>query len=249
MRLVVIAPIVLALAMSAPAIGQTTPLDRLLGKIPSIFGNGSGQPKVTIPSTPILPGLTAVADRTAPGDAAGFDLGGFRLGMSEAAVIATMKARGLRAEGATRFVDFESQVRSAIGMRGGQAGATEGNVLGEATYRDDAGGTYMLKMLVWPDGSHLESITYLAPQGTAVAEWRRMLTAKWGRPVQETIRDQWQAAWGTRASDAVTARAELGPRGGSVRIASPDGAYQRPGALVEQAVDGFMATRARKPTL
>lgn len=250
MRLAVILPIVCALATSAPAIGQNTPLDRLLGKIPPIFGSGPGQPKVSIPATPVLPGLTTVADRTAPGDAVGFDLGGFRLGMSEAAIEATMKARGLKAEGVTRFVDFESQVRSAINTRDGQGGAgTKRSVLGEASLRDDAGGTYMLRMLVWPDGSHLESVTYLAPQGTAVADWQRMLTAKWGRPREESVRDQWQATWGTRGSDRVSARAELGPRGGSVRISSPDGTAQRPGALVDQAVDAFMAANARKPAL
>lgn len=250
MRLAVILSIVCVVATPAPAIGQNSPLDRLLGKIPPIFGSGPGQPKVSIPATPVLPGLTIVADRAGPGDAAGFDLGGFRLGMSEAAIEATMKARGLKAEGVTRFVDFESQVRSLINIRGGQGGAeTKRSVLGEASLRDDAGGTYMLRMLVWPDGSHLESVTYLAPQGTAVADWQRMLTAKWGRPREESVRDQWQATWGTRGSDGVTARAEVGPRGGTVRISSPDGSHARPGALVEQATDSFMAARARKPTL
>ncbi len=250
MRLAAIVPIVCALATSAPAIGQNSPLDRLLGKIPPFFGSGLGQPKITVPTTPVLLGLTTVAERAGPGDAAGFDLGGFRLGMSEAAVEATMKARGLKAEGVTRFVDFESQVRSAINTRGGQGGVeTKRSVLGEATILDDAGGRFMLRMLVWPDGAHLESITYLAPQGTTVADWQRMLTAKWGRPREESVRDQWQAMWGRRGSDRVTARAELGPRGGSVRISSPDGTADRPGVLVEQAVDNFMATHGRKPAL
>lgn len=64
------------------------------------------------PAPPVLPGLTTVADRAGPGDAAGSELGGFRLGMSTAAIEATMKAHDLRVKGVTRFVDFKSQVRT-----------------------------------------------------------------------------------------------------------------------------------------
>ena len=246
MRLTFALPFLCLLA--APALAQT-PLDKLLEKVPSLFGSPSG-PRVALPPTPDIPALTRPAERTAAGDPATFDLGGFRLGMSEAAIDANVRARRLKAAAVTRFVDFESQVRSRINARGGVGGGeTKRGALGEATLQDDAGGRYMLKLLVWPDGSHLSEITYLAPEGTSVVEWRRMLTEKWGRPREEKVGDQLRARWGSGAWNKVTARADLGPRGGTVTITSPDGVSEQPTRLVEQAADAFIAGRAKKPTL
>lgn len=92
MHTAVVLPILLALTISVPTSGQTTPFDRLPGKIPSIFGSGPGQPKGRRPQhPPVLPGLTTVADQAGSVDAAGLELGGFRLGMSKAAIKVTYK--------------------------------------------------------------------------------------------------------------------------------------------------------------
>ena len=242
--------IALVIAPAAvPATAQRAPITKLLDKIPSVFGSGPKQPAITLPATPVIVGLTRAADRSIAGDPVTFDLGGFRLGMSEAEVSAVIASRNLTNRGVTRYVDFESQVRSLINIRGGVGGVeTRRGVLGEATLQDDAGGRYMLKTLVWPDGAHLSSIVYLAPQGTATAEWRRMLVEKWGRPREEQPGDTFGARWGSGTS-AFRASADLGPRGGTVEIAQPEGSSQQPGKLVEQAADAFIAARAKKPTL
>ncbi|MDQ1229687.1 hypothetical protein [Sphingomonas sp. SORGH_AS_0879] len=242
--------IALVIGLAAvPATAQRPPITKLLDKIPSVFGSGPKQPAITLPATPVILGLTRAADRSVAGDPVTFDLGGFRLGMSEAEVTAVIASRKLTNRGVTRYVDFESQVRSLINIRGGVGGVeTRRGVLGEATLQDDAGGRYMLKTLVWPDGAHLSSIVYLAPQGTAAAEWRRMLVEKWGRPREEQPGDTFGARWGGGTS-AFRAAANLGPRGGTVEIAQPEGSSQQPGKLVEQATDAFIAARARKPSL
>lgn len=242
--------IALVIGLAAvPATAQRAPITKLLDKVPSLLGSGPKQPSITMPATPVIVGLTKAADRTVASDPATYDLGGFRLGMSEAEAEAVAKRRGLTTKTVTRYVDFETQVRSAINMRGGAAGVpTKRGVLGEATLVDDAGGRYMLKTLVWPDGAHLSSIVYLAPQGTTGADWRRMLVEKWGRPREEQTGDTFTASWGGVGS-GFHASASLGPRGGFVEIAQPDGTRQQPGKLVEQAADGFIAARAKKPTL
>lgn len=242
--------IALVIGLAAvPATAQRAPITKLLDKVPSLLGSGSKQPSITMPATPVIVGLTKAADRTVANDAATYDLGGFRLGMSEAEAEAVAKGRGLTTKAVTRYVDFETQVRSAINMRGGAAGVpTKRGVLGEATLVDDAGGRYILKTLVWPEGAHLASIVYLAPQGTTAAEWRRMLVEKWGKPRDEQTGDTFTARWGGVGS-GFHASASLGPRGGTVEIAQPDGTRQQPGKLVEQAADGFIAARAKKPTL
>jgi len=235
---------------AVPATAQRAPITKLLDKIPSVFGSRPTQPVITMPATPVIVGLTRAADRSVPGDPVTFDLGGFRLGMSEAEVSEVAMSRKLITKGATRFVDFEGQVRSAINIAGGAGGApTRRSVLGEATLQDDAGGRYMLRMLVWPDGSHLSGITYIAPQGTAAADWRQMLVTKWGTPHQESGRDTFSARWGKAGLDGYHADADVGLRGGTVGIGSPDGSSRRPAALVAQATDAFIAARARKPTL
>lgn len=232
-----------------PAVAQRPPVTKLLDKIPSVFGSGPKQPAITVPATPVIVGLTHAADRSVAGDPVTFDLGGFRLGMNEAEVSAVIEARKLTNRGMTRFVDFESQVRTLINIRGGAGGvATRGGVLGEATLQDDAGGRYMLKMLVWPDGSHLSSIVYLAPRGTTAAEWRRMLVEKWGKPREEELGETFTGRWGN-AGSGFRASANVGARGGTVEIAQPDGSRQQPSRLVDQATDAFIAARAKKPTL
>lgn len=242
--------IALVIGLAAvPASAQRAPITRLLDKIPSLLGSGPMQPSITMPATPVIVGLTKAADRTVASDPATYDLGGFRLGMSEAEAEAVAKGRGLTTKTVMRYVDFETQVRSAINIRGGAAGVpTKRGVLGEATLVDDAGGRYMLKTLVWPDGAHLASIVYLAPQGTAVAEWRRMLVEKWGKSREEQMGDTFTAHWGG-AESGYRAAANIGPRGGTIEIVQPDGTRQRPGKLVEQAADAFITARARKPTL
>ncbi|MGW8135845.1 hypothetical protein [Sphingomonas sp. UBA4815] len=242
--------IALVIGLAAmPAAAQRAPITKLLDKVPSLLGSGPKQPSITSPATPVIVGLTKPADRTATSDPATYDLGGFRLGMSEAEAEAVARERGFTTKRVLRYVDFETQVRSAINVRGGAAGVpTMRGVLGEATLVDDAGGRYMLKTLVWPDGAHLSSIVYLAPQGTAAADWRRMLVEKWGRLREEQTGDTFTARWGG-VGNGFRASASLGPRGGTVEIAQPDGTRQQPGKLVEQAADGFIAAHARKPTL
>lgn len=242
--------IALVIGLAAvPAAAQRAPITKLLDKVPSLLGGGPKQPEITLPDTPAIVGLTRPAERTVANDAATYDLGGFRLGMSEAEAEAVASTRHLTTRTVTRYVDFETQVRSAINVRGGAAGVpTKRGVLGEATLTDDAGGRYMLKTLVWPDGAHLSSIVYLAPQGTTAADWRRMLVEKWGRPREEQTGDTFTARWGG-AGGGFHAAASLGLRGGTIEIAQPDGTRQQPGKLVEQAADAFIAARARKPTL
>ncbi|WP_454280324.1 hypothetical protein [Sphingomonas sp. Marseille-Q8236] len=243
--------IALVIGLAAvPAAAQRAPITKLLDKIPSVFGNGPKQPAITMPTTPVIVGLTRAADRSVADDPVTFDLGGFRLGMSEEEVSVVIATRKLTSRGVTRFVDFESQVRSAINIRGGVGGVeTRRSVLGEATLQDDAGGRYTLRMLVWPDGAHLSGITYIAPQGTAADEWRQMLVTKWGTPHQESSRDTFSARWGKAGLDGYHADADVGPRGGTVGIGLPDGSSQRPAALVAQAADAFFAARATKPVL
>jgi len=234
---------------AVPAAAQRAPITKLLDKIPSVFGTGPKQPAITMPATPVIVGLTRAADRSVAGDPVTFDLGGFRLGMSEAEISAVIATRKLTSRGVTRFVDFESQVRSAINISGGVGGVeTRRGVLGEATLQDDAGGRYVLKTLVWPDGAHLSSIVYLAPQGTTVAEWRRMLVEKWGTAREEQPGDTFAARWSKNGS-GFRASANVGPRGGTVEIAPPEGSAQQPGRLVEQAADALIAARAKKPVL
>ncbi|WP_017977974.1 hypothetical protein [Sphingomonas melonis] len=242
--------IALVIGLAAvPAVAQRAPITRLLDKVPSLLGSGPKQPSIPMPATPVIVGLTKAADRTVVNDAATYDLGGFRLGMSEAEAEAVARERGLTTKRVLRYVDFETQVRSAINIRGGSAGVpTKRGVLGEATLVDDAGGRYMLKTLVWPDGAHLSSIVYLAPQGTTAAEWRRMLVEKWGKPREDETRETFTARWGG-AGNGFRAAANVGPRGGTIEIAQPDGSRQQPGKLVEQAADAFIAARAKKPTL
>lgn len=234
---------------AVPAAAQRAPLTKLLDKIPSVLGNEPKQPAIVMPATPTIVGLTKAADHTVTGNVATYDLGGFRLGMSQTNAEAVVSARRLTTKNVLRHVDFESQVRSLINIRGvAGGGETRRGVLGEATLVDDAGGRYMLKTLVWPDGAHLSSIVYLAPPGTAPAEWRRMLVEKWGKPREEQTGDTFTARWGG-ANGGFRASADLGRRGGSVSIAPPEGFSQQPGRLVEQAADAFVAARARKPAL
>lgn len=250
MRPAAIVSVVCAVTLSTSATGQRAPITRLLDRIPPIFGSAPNQPKIVIPPTPALPGLTSVVERAAPSDAVGFDLGGFRLGMSEAQVDEIVRSRGMRPGIVTRGVDFESSVRSLVNTRGGQGGEeNRRGVLSEANVEDDAGGRYTLRMLTWPDGAHLYDVVYVAAQGTSAAEWRRILADKWGRPRAQDGHDGFVARWGapTAAGFRVTAQFESG--GLSVALQAPEGSAQRPAALVDQAADAFFAARARKPSL
>ncbi len=248
MRLVVIP--LYALVMSVPAIGQRAPATRLLDRIPSIFGKGVDQPSLSIPPTPIIPGLTVVDDRKAPGDARGFDLAGFRLGMSEQQVDAVVRSRGLKPGIVTRGVDFESSVCSLVNTRGGRGGEeNRRGVLSEANVEDDAGGRYTLRLLSWPDGAHLYDIVYVAAQGTSAAEWRRMLVGKWGRPRTDAAGGEFVARWGAATPAGFRALAQLGSGGGTIELRSPEGSAERQGALVAQAADAFFSSGARRPAL
>jgi hypothetical protein len=240
--------VVLSCIVAVPVAAQTPLAQQLLNKVPSLFGSAVA-PRLMLPATPDVLGLTRSADRTVAGDPATFDVGGFRLGMSEEAVVANARAHGLKDGGTTRVSNFASQVRSLISVRGGAGGAETGKgVLGEVTLRDDAGGSYALHLLAWPDGAHLSAITYLAPQGTSAADWRQTLTAKWGRPARVTPGADLDARWGGGAGQA-GATALLGPRGGTVTLAAPDGMSARAAQLVEQTADAFFAARAKRPSI
>ncbi|MBD8546729.1 hypothetical protein [Sphingomonas sp. CFBP 8760] len=250
MRFAIVIPVICTLAAPLPASSQRAPTTRLLDRIPPIFGSGPNQPGLVIPSTPVMPGLTAVADHAKPGDAVGFDLGGFRLGMSEAQVDAVVRTRHMTPGIITRGVDFESSVRSLINTRGGAGGEeTHRGVLSEANVEDDAGGRYTLRMLTWPDGAHLYDIVYVAAQGTAAAEWRRMLVGKWGRPRTDDGGSDLTARWGATTPAGFRATVRLGSDGGTILLQAPEGSAERPYALVAQAADAFFSTRARKPAL
>ncbi len=250
MRHVAIVLVASAVALPASANGQRAPVTRLLDKIPPIFGRGPNQPKLVIPPTPIIPGLTTVAQHAAPDDAVGFDLGGFRLGMSEAQVDEIVRSRHMVPGIITRGVDFESSVRSLVNTRGGAGGEeNRRGVLSEANVEDDAGGRYTLRMLSWPDGAHLYDVVYVAAQGMSAAEWRRILVGKWGRPRTDDGRNDFVARWGapTTAGFRVTAQFESGVL--SIALHAPEGSAQRSATLIDQAADSFFSTRARKPTL
>ncbi len=236
------------LPLDVGAAAAQGPIRKLIDKMPSLLG-APKQPVVPMPSTPIITGLTQPAATTVAGEASTFDLGGFRLGMSEAQIQQVLQARGYRTSRVMRVVDFEGQVRTAVNTRGGHGGLpSRGSVLGEASLKDGVGGTYTLKTIVWPDGAHLSSISYLPPPGTSIEEWRRILVGKWGNPSKEEARDTLNAEWAGRPS-AGRAVAQVGPSGGSVYIDSPEGSRSRAGALVDTAADSFFASSARKPSL
>lgn len=250
MRPAIFTSVICSLALSTSASGQRAPATRLFDKIPPLLGSGPNQPRLVTPATPVLPGLTAVADHAAPGDAVGFDLGGFRFGMSEAQVDAIVRSRGMKPGIVTRGVDFESSVRSLVNTRGGFGGEeNRRGVLSEANVEDDAGGRYTLRMLTWPDGAHLYDIVYVAAQGTPAAEWRRTLVGKWGRPGTEDGGSDFVARWGAPTAAGFRARARLGSDGGTIELLAPEGSSDRPMALVTQAADAFFSARARKPAL
>lgn len=235
------------MAFASPAFGQA-PIRKLLDKIPSLVGEPR-QPSVALPVTPVLPGITRAAAATSPGDVASYDLGGFRLGMSEREIEAVAASRRLKPTRVVRVVDFETQVRGAVNVRGGAGGrATGRSVLGEVTFTDDAGGRYMLRTTVWPDGAHLNAVTYIAPPGTPTAEWRRLLVGKWGQPSTEEGGASLAARW-TGGSAGARAGAAVGPRGGEITMETAEGTRSRPVDLIERTVDGFFAANARRPSL
>jgi hypothetical protein len=238
-----------ALALSFAAAGYAQgPVKKLLDQIPSLVGTPR-QPHVDLPATPVITGVTRAAAATARGDLLTYDIGGFRLGMSEREIEATAGSRRLRTTRVMRVVSFETQVRSIINMRGGSAGRAEGSgVLGEATLKDDAGGTYQLRTLVWPDGAHLMSIAYSAAPGTSAQQWRQMMIEKWGPPTSLSGGEEFSARWANGGSGA-HADVQLGLRGGQAYIEVPEGTRSRPQALIDHSVDAFFAANARKPSL
>jgi hypothetical protein len=81
------------------------------------------------PATAVQIGITAPAPQTITGNPATFDLGGFRLGMSEADVDAVTKARGMKVQRAMRVTTFEDNVRGLV--RGSQLAMKGGSVRGK----------------------------------------------------------------------------------------------------------------------
>lgn len=235
------------LTAATPAQAQT-PVGKILDKIPSLFGTPR-QPDVPRPPTPSLPGITIAAAKAVPGDVTTYDLGGFRLGMDEEQIEAVRRARNLSTGRVLRVVDFETGLRSAINVRGGTGGqVTRKSVLGEAELKDPAGGTYLLKTTVWPDGAHLTSVTYLAPAGTSAADWGGILAAKWGKPSTSEITDMLSARW-TGGGAGARASAAVGARGGYVSLENAEGTRGRPAKLISDTVDTYFASKTRRPTL
>jgi len=193
------------------------------------------------PAAPFQIGVTAPALQTSVGNPATFDLGGFRLGMSEADVEAVMKARGMKVQRAMRVTTFEDNVRGLVNVRGGQLAMRGGSVLGEADLNDGKGGRVMLRFLAWPDGARVRSIAYLPPAGTDPTGWRSLLTGKYGPAASDSVSvdsNELHARWCGRARcvgvfGAFALSADVGPDGGVIALSQPDGTGDRLKVLVE----------------
>lgn len=198
-------------------------------------------------------GLTVAAAATTQGVPRTFDLAGFRLGMSEQEVENVIRSRGLKVRNATRVTDFEQQVRSIVNMRGGHVQMTRGSVLGEADLDDGKGGRVLLRMFTWPDGARVRSVSYQVPAGTDAAEWKRLLTDKYGAAGNGGRRigsGKLTAQWCGRTSsclDAFRLSADVGATGGSIDLEQPDGSGQRLQSLVE--AEASKRTKAGRPAL
>ena len=198
-------------------------------------------------ATPQRLGTVSAASSTIPDDPATFDLGGFRLGMTEAEVEAAIRSRGISVRGRTRVVDFETRVRTALGGRdNGSFHATGRSVLQDASLDDGHGGTVSLQLLGWPDGAHVSFIMYVVPRGTASMAWRDMLVAKYGSPGEVSRTARFHATWCGRkdcynTADRFRLQADVGEDGGSIALTQPEGMAGH----VTEAVDAEVSRRSK----
>lgn len=188
-------------------------------------------------------GITSAANATVKGEPATFDLAGFRLGMSEVEIEHVLRTRGMTVLRRGRSTTFEDNVRGLANVRGGRLPMKGGNVLAAIELDDGKGGRVMLRMLAWPDGARVHSVTYIPPAGTELASWRSLLVERFGAPARDADRmdgDGLHLAWCGQGlcegrSDIFRLDADVNARGGSVALSQPDNTAQSLSRLVEEA--------------
>ncbi|WP_128082067.1 hypothetical protein [Sphingomonas sp. Ant20] len=187
-------------------------------------------------------GVNTVAPQTVKGVPATFDLGGFRLGMTEEEAQRVLKARGMTVRRSSRTDTFDDRVRKLVNMRGGRRPLRGDSVLDSADIDDGRGGRIMIRMLGWPEGARIRGVTYLPPAGTDPAKWRSLLADKYGMHSKDSGAvdgDGLHARWCGQAAclgegSVFRLGADVGPLGGQITLAQPDGTSQRVTTLVEQ---------------
>ncbi|MBJ6122520.1 hypothetical protein [Sphingomonas mollis] len=187
-------------------------------------------------------GVTTPAPATVKGSPATFDLAGFRLGMSEAEAERVLKERGMTVRRRTRAITFEDRVRQAVNLRGGRLPLKGGSVLNNADIDDGKGGRIMIRMLGWPDGARVRSITYIVRAGTEPAAWRTLLVGKYGPPSRDsgTIDGEGlHARWCGQAAclgegGVFRLYADVNARGGTIALSQPEGTSSVVSDLVER---------------
>ncbi|MGY2735579.1 hypothetical protein [Sphingomonas sp. UYP23] len=199
-------------------------------------------------------GVTATAPTTMKTDPATYDLGGFRLGMTEAEVEQVIRTRHMTVRSRERVVDFETKVRTVLNMQDhGTNRETGRGVLEGATLDDGQGGQIVLHLLGWPDGAHISVISYLVPRGTTLASWRGVLEAKYGAPGEVSTSAHYQAMWCGRVkdcfntSDRFRLQAGVGPDGGTVVLTQPESTRGHVAEAV--AAEAARRTKGGRPTL
>ena len=187
-------------------------------------------------------GVRASAPQTIKGNPATFDLAGFRLGMTEAEVERNLKERGMTVRRGTRAETFDDRVRKLVNLRGGRLSLTGGSVLDDAVIEDGKGGKVMIRMLGWPDGARIRSVTYLPPVGTDPGAWRSLLVGKYGAPARDSDSidgEGLHARWCGQAAclgegGVFRLGADVGSRGGQIVLSQPEGTAAKVTALIEQ---------------
>jgi hypothetical protein len=187
-------------------------------------------------------GVRAAATQSIKGSPATFDLAGFRLGMTEAEVERTLKERGMTVRRGTRAETFEDRVRKLVNLRGGRMPLKGGSVLDDAAIEDGKGGKVMIRMLGWPDGARIRSVTYLPPVGTDPGAWRSLLVGEYGAPARDSDSidgEGLHARWCGQAAclgegGVFRLGADVGSRGGQIVLSQPEGTAAKVTALIEQ---------------
>ncbi len=189
------------------------------------------------------PGVDAIAPRTVKGSPATFDLAGFRLGMTEADAEQVVRRRGMTVRRRTRARTFEDRVREVVTLRGGKLPPRGGSVLDDADLEDGTGGRIIIRLLAWPDGARIRSVTYLPPAGTPADAWRSRLVERFGPPSRDSgsiDEDGLHARWCGQAlclgeGSVFRLTADVGPRGGQIVLSQPEGTSRKVTVLVEEA--------------
>jgi len=187
-------------------------------------------------------GVRTSATQTIKGNPATFDLAGFRLGMTEAEVERTLKERGMTVRRGTRAETFEDRVRKLVNLRGGRMPLKGGSVLDDAVIEDGKGGKVMIRMLGWPDGARIRSVTYLPPVGTDPGAWRSLLVGKYGAPARDSdsidgegLHVRWCGQAACLGEGGVFRLvADVGSRGGQIVLSQPEGTAAKVAALIEE---------------